>query len=187
MISLREIYQREAGNCSRTRIQGEKTKKERREIKGLTIIPPRVSSVAWAFLTSTVTFIIGFFVGLATSHAFPWAGRHGSYWLVGYRILDRLAVHRWLGAGRWRTRSKVRHFEGFRWVDRHCQGQVKWRQLTHSIPKPPDAWWLKDTSRVNDYNCITQMDTQPSQTSSEGYIFLLLYAPVVFLCISGEY
>jgi len=27
-----------------------------------------------------------------------------------YRILDRLAVHRWLGAGRWRTRSKVRAF-----------------------------------------------------------------------------
>ena len=40
----------------------------------------------------------------------PWAGRHGSYWLVGYRILDRLVVHRWLGAGRWRTRSKVRAF-----------------------------------------------------------------------------
>jgi hypothetical protein len=44
-----------------------------------------------------------------------------------------------------------------------------------------------DTSRVNDYNCITQKDTQPSQTYSEGYIFLLLYATVVFLCIFGEY
>jgi hypothetical protein len=32
---------------------------------------PRVSSVAWAFLTLTVTFIIGFFVGLATSHVCP--------------------------------------------------------------------------------------------------------------------
>jgi hypothetical protein len=31
----------------------------------------------------------------------------------------------------------------------------KWRQLTHSVPKPPDAWWLKDILRVNDYNCIT--------------------------------
>jgi len=39
----------------------------------------------------------------------------------------------------------------------------------------------------NDYNCITQKDTQPSQTCSEGYIFLLLYATVVFLCIFGEY
>ena len=47
----------------------------------------------------------------------------------------------------------------------------KWRQLTHSIPKPPDAWRLKDTSRENDYNCITQKDTQPSQACSEGYIF----------------
>ena len=31
------------------------------------------------------------------------------------------------------------------------------------------------------------MDTQPSQTCSEDYIFLLLYATVVFLCIFGEY
>ena len=37
------------------------------------------------------------------------------------------------------------------------------------------------------YNCITQKDTQPSQTCSEGYIFLLLFATVVFLCIVGEY
>ena len=36
--------------------------------EALTISLPRVFSVAWAFLTSTVTFIIGFFVGLATSH-----------------------------------------------------------------------------------------------------------------------
>ena len=36
-----------------------------------TISLPRVSPVAWAFLTSTVTFIIGFFVGLATSHVCP--------------------------------------------------------------------------------------------------------------------
>jgi len=56
------------------------------------------------------------------------------------------------------------------------KGRSKWRQLTHSIPKSPDAWWLKDISRVYDYNCITQKDTQPSQTCSEGYgyIFLLL-------------
>jgi len=70
-----------------------------------TISLPRVSSVAWAFLTSTVTLIIVFFVGLATSHVCPWAGRHGNYWLVGYRILDRLVVHRWLGAGLWRFMS----------------------------------------------------------------------------------
>jgi hypothetical protein len=37
-----------------------------------------------------------------------------------------------------------------------AKDRSKWRQLTYSIPKPPDAWWLKDTSRVNDYNCITQ-------------------------------
>ena len=63
----------------------------------------------------------------------------------------------------------------------------KWRQLTHSIPKPTDAWRLKDTLRENDYNFITQKDTQPSQTCSEGYIFLLLFATVMFLCIFGEY
>ena len=70
-----------------------------------------------------------------------------------------------------------------------AKDRPKWRQLTHSIPKPPDARWLKGTSRENDYSCITQKDTQPSQTCSEGYIFLLLYvyATVVFLCIFGEY
>ena len=69
-----------------------------------------------------------------------------------------------------------------------AKDRSKWRQLTHAIPKPPDAGWrAKDTSRVNDYNIITQKDTQPSQTCSGGYIFLLLYATVVFLCIFGEY
>jgi len=51
-----------------------------------------------------------------------------------------------------------------------AKDRSKWRQLTRSIPKPPDAWWLKDTSRVNLYNCITQKGSQPSQTCSEGYI-----------------
>ena len=46
-----------------------------------------------------------------------------------------------------------------------AKGRSKWRQLAHSVPKPPDAWWLKDTSRVND--C------------------LLLYVTLVFLCIWG--
>ena len=36
------------------------------------------------------------------------------------------------------------------------------------------------------YNLITQKDTQPSQTCPEGYIFLLLFATVVFLCILGS-
>jgi len=40
-------------------------------IPSATISPPQVSSVAWEFLTSAVTFIIGFFVGLATSHVSP--------------------------------------------------------------------------------------------------------------------
>ena len=35
-------------------------------------------------------------------------------------------------------------------------------------------------SKVNDYNCITQKDTQPSETSPEGYIFMLL-----LICHSG--
>ena len=114
---------------------------------------PRVSSVVWAFMISTVTFVIGFFVGLATSHVcpwVPWAGRHGSYWRAGYRILARLAVHRWPWAGRWGTRSKVRAFR------RNSMGGSPLpntgRQLTHSIPKPPDALWLKETSKENSYN-----------------------------------
>jgi hypothetical protein len=52
-------------------------------------------------------------------------------------------------------------------MDRHCQGQVE----------------VETASRVNDRNCITQKDTQSSRACSEGYIFLLLYAKVVFLCI----
>jgi len=65
------------------------------------------------------------------------------------------------------------------------QGQVEVETADSLHSKPPDAWRLKDTSRENDYNCITQKDTQPSQTCSEGYIFLLLFATVVFLCILG--
>jgi len=68
-----------------------------------------------------------------------------------------------------------------------AKDRSKWRKLAHSIPKPPDAWWLRDTSRENDYKRITQKDTQSSQTWTEGYISLLLYATVVFLCIFGEY
>ena len=67
-----------------------------------------------------------------------------------------------------------------------AKDRSKWRQLAHSIPKPPDARRLKGTSRENNYNFITQKDTQPSQTCSEGYIFLLLFATVVFLCILGS-
>ena len=44
---------------------------------------------------------------------------------------------------------------------------------------------LKGTSRVNDYSFITQKDTQFSQTYSEGYTILLLYASVAFLRIWG--
>ena len=56
------------------------------------------------------------------------------------------------------------------WID-IAKDRSKWRQLAHSIPKPPDARRLKGTSRENNYNFITQKDTQPSQTCSEGYIF----------------
>jgi len=44
------------------------------------------------------------------------------------------------------------------------QGQVEVETADSLHSKPPDAWRLKDTSRENDYNCITQKDTQPSQT-----------------------
>ena len=47
--------------------------------------------------------------------------------------------------------------------------------------------WLKDASKsINDYNCITQKGTQPSQACSDGQISLLPYATVVFLCIRVE-
>ena len=42
----------------------------------------------------------------------------------------------------------------------------------------PTPHSLKDIPLA--YNCITQKDIQPSQTCSEGYIFLLVYATVVF-------
>jgi len=52
---------------------------------------------------------------------------------------------------------------------------------THPNPKPPYAWWLKDTSRANDYNRLMQKGTQPNQVCSEGYTFLLcMYATGVF-------
>ena len=47
--------------------------------------------------------------------------------------------------------------------------------------------WLKDTTRVNDYNSFMQKGTQPNQTCSEGRSLLFLYvtATGVFLCIWG--
>ena len=34
------------------------------------------------------------------------------------------------------------------WIAVAKDSRSKWRQLTHSNPKPPDACWLKDTSRA---------------------------------------
>jgi len=60
----------------------------------------------------------------------------------------------------------------------------KRRQQTHPNPKPPDAWWLKDTSRVKDQNCFKQKDTQsPIRLVLKVTLFLLLYVTGVFLCI----
>ena len=69
-----------------------------------------------------------------------------------------------------------------------AKDRSKWRQLTHSIPKPPNALWLKDTSRVNDYNCITQKDTQPSQTCScsGGFIFCFFMSEWCFFVFLGS-
>jgi len=52
-----------------------------------------------------------------------------------------------------------------------AKDRPKWRQQTHSNPEPPDAWWSKGISRVNDYNCFKQKGTKPNQACSEGYTF----------------
>ena len=113
-----------------------------------TISLPRVSSFAWAFLTSTVTFIIGFFVGLATSHVCPWAGRQGSYWLVGCWV----SHYRPIGCPQmtWgRTLENALKSKGIskdfdEWIA-IAKDRSKWKQLTHSIPTfpnllMPDGW-----------------------------------------------
>ena len=61
------------------------------------------------------------------------------------------------------------------------------RSQTYSRPMPPSENCPCRVHESKDEHCITQMDTQPSQTCSKGYIFLLLYATVEFLCIFGEY
>ena len=58
----------------------------------------------------------------------------------------------------------------------------KWRQQTHSKTKPLDAWWLKDTSRVNGYNCFMQKETQPSQDCS----IVLKVTPFLLLYVTGH-
>jgi hypothetical protein len=131
------------------------------------------------------------FVGLATSHVCPWAGRHGSYWLV----TSWVSHSRPIGCPQMtcgRTLENALKSKGIskdfdEWIA-IAKDRSKWRQLTHSIPipKPPDAWRLKDTSRENDYNCITQKGTQPSQTCSEGYIFCC-YLPRWCFFVFGEY
>jgi len=154
-------------------------------IPSATISLPRVSSVAWAFLTSVDSYFHNLILRC-------WAGH--------MRRAPRQLLTGWVSHSRpigcpqmtWdRTLENALKSKGItkefdEWIA-IAKDRSKWRQLTHSIPKPPDAWWVTDTSRVNDSNCITQKDTQPSQTCSEGYIFLLLYATVVFLCIFGVY
>ena len=62
----------------------------------------------------------------------------------------------------------------------------EWFAIAKDRPKwSPNAWWLKDTTRVNYYNCVMQKGTQPNQTCSEDYTFLLLYVAGVFF-VFGE-
>jgi len=37
-----------------------------------------------------------------------------------------------------------------------AKDRPKWRQQTHTKPRPPAAWWLMDDLRVNDGNCFMQ-------------------------------
>jgi len=37
-----------------------------------------------------------------------------------------------------------------------ARDRPKWRQQTHSNPKPPDAWWLMDNLRVYGHNFFMQ-------------------------------
>jgi len=62
---------------------------------------------------------------------------------------------------------------------------LKWRRPAQPIPKPHNTLLLKDTSRVKNYNFITQKCTQPSQACSEGYLYLLLYVTGFFLYLGS--
>ena len=62
-----------------------------------------------------------------------------------------------------------------------AKDRPKWRQQTHSKPKPPDARWLMGNLRVNGNNFFMQKDTQPSQTCSEGHTSPVT---VLYRCVS---
>jgi len=64
-----------------------------------------------------------------------------------------------------------------------AKDRPKWRQQGHSKLKSPDASWLKDTSRVNNYNCFKQQDIRLNQTCFGAYTFSVAICLFVF----GEY
>ena len=147
------------------------------------ILLPVVFSVAWASLTSATTsyFYIRFLrwnvVGLATSHICPWAG-----WSRAPRQLLKTWVAHSRPAGcpqmTWgRALENALKLKGISkefdelFAIAIAKDRPKWRQQTHSNPASSDAWWLMDTTWVNDHNCFMQKGTQPNQTCSEGCTF----------------
>ena len=112
--------------------------------------------------------------------------------------LGRSVAHRWRGVG-CRTLEKALASKGIskefeEWIA-IAKDRPKWRQQTHSKPKPPDGSWLMDNLGVYCWKlgapyaqlvfwlyknqlpayivtiALCKKDTQPSQTCSEGYSF----------------
>ena len=68
----------------------------------------------------------------------------------------------------------------------NAKGRSKWRQLAHPIPKPPDAEWLNETSRVNDFNFITQKDTHSVRLILKVTFFCCYMPQWVFFVFLGS-
>ena len=67
-----------------------------------------------------------------------------------------------------------------------AKDRSKWRQLTRSIPKPPDAWRLEDTSREMITIALRKRTLSPVRLVLKVTFFVLLFATVVYLCIFGS-
>ena len=78
------------------------------------------------------------------------------------------------------------NFKGWRAIA-IAEDRSEWRSRTFTKPMPPSENWSYRIRGSKDEHCITQKDTQPSQTCSRGFIKTQLYATCCYFFAIGEY
>ena len=77
------------------------------------------------------------------------------------------------------------NFEEWRAI---AEDRPEWRSRAYSRPMPPSENWSCRVRDSKDEHCITQQDTQPSQTCSGGFIIAQLFFAICWCFFAtGEY